>query len=305
MKVGSQQWLQQEVTFARFLACLPRLALCSRTRFSSFLARTFRIPRFGKCPSSAVFPIPLLFIGLFEQQGVPKLNCKQWRRLCLRRALHVLVMALNYLHAGLKPVNIELLGRRPTTTHLAIFERLRAVLAACDRPDSHLMPPGRSGEEFIARLIELERFAEGHEIFNPDSYTGSAEEKPPPSTVCGRINEEHRFKPAEKFSAVRPYRCLDVSRLKLSGEGNWPMADFLEDILWLPFQEPLILQHGEPVTWEGPDFSKESKEENERLCRLWDARGLLALFHQMPEHGLACRVFNAHKNVGRLVIDVL
>lgn len=82
------------------------------------------------------------------------------------------------------------------------------------------MPPGRSGEEFIARLIELERFAEGQEVFNPDGYAGSAEEKPSISTVLGRINEEHRFKPVEKFSAVRPYRGLDVSRLKLSGEGS-------------------------------------------------------------------------------------
>ena len=40
------------------------------------------------------------------------------------------------------------------------------------------------------------------------------------------------------------------------------MAEFLEDMLWLPFQEPLILQHGEPVSSHGPDFSREAKADN-------------------------------------------
>eukprot|EP00435_Cladocopium_sp_Y103_P060998 s1156_g22.t1 len=288
--------LQAEISFGRLLAVLPRLVLRSRTRFSSFLAKSFRILRAGTCPSSAVYPIPVPFIGLFDRQGVPKLNKRQWRNLCIRRGLHVLVIALNYLHAGLRPVPCELLGRRPTSVHLAIYKRLRALLTACDRPDSHLMPPGRSGPEFIARLLELERFAESQEVFNPDPYSSCADQKPAPSLVFGKIQEEHRFKSAEAFSPIHPHRSLDAKRLKVSGEGKWPMADFLEDILWLPFLEPLILQHGSKVTWDGPDFKRESKSENERLCQLWSSKGLLALFPRLPDHGHCCRVFNAHKN---------
>ena len=64
----------------------------------------------------------------------------------------------------------------------------------------------------------------------------------------------------------------------------------------LHFQEPLVLQHGQRVNWDGPDFKHESASENERLCRLWDARGLLALFSEPPHPDRCCRIFNAHKN---------
>lgn len=158
------------------------------------------------------------------------------------------------------------------------------------------MPPGRSGHEFIARLIELERFAASEEAFNPDPYAGSADTKPAPTGVFARIKEEHKFEPPEKFSPVRPYRALNASRLKLSGSGGWPMEDHLNDILWLPFLEPLVVKHGGKISWPGPDFSRESVEENEKLLKLWDARGLLALFPDTPEAKSSCRVFNAHKN---------
>ena len=57
-----------------------------------------------------------------------------------------------------------------------------------------------------------------------------------------------------------------------------------------------MLQHGQRVNWDGPDFKHESASENERLCRLWDARGFLALFSEPPHPDRCCRIFNAHKN---------
>ena len=137
-----------------------------------FLARTFHLASTGPCHDSAVFPIPAPRLGLFRSQGVSKLNAKRWQRLCRQRVLHVLVMALNYMHRGNKPISPVLLGRSPTSVHLAIYRRLRTLLTVCDRPDSHLMPPGRSGHEFIARLVELEHFASAHgpsiRTFTPD-----------------------------------------------------------------------------------------------------------------------------------------
>lgn len=44
----------------------------------------------------------------------------------------------------------------------------------------------------------------------------------------------------------------------------------------------------------GPNFARGSRSENLRLAKIWDARGLLALFHEEPPH--KCRVFNAYKS---------
>ena len=158
------------------------------------------------------------------------------------------------------------------------------------------MPPGRSGPEFIARLTELEHFAGSHGAFNPDQYVGSANEGPKTLRRVGEIEAQHRFEVTEEFSPIQPYRSLQASRLKLTGRGDWPLEDFLDNILFLPYVEPAILLHGERATWPGPDFSRENKSENLSLAKLWDSKGLLSLFHEPHQSGFACRVFNAHKN---------
>ena len=53
--------LREEISFNQLLAILPTLGLRSKTRFSSFLARTFRIPRAGSCPPQS---FPSLFPSL-------------------------------------------------------------------------------------------------------------------------------------------------------------------------------------------------------------------------------------------------
>lgn len=75
---------------------------------------------------------------------------------------------------------MRLLGRRPSRLQLAVFRRLRSLLAACDRPDCYFIPPGRSGPELIARLVELQKFAAKEEVFNPDPDVGHAGAKPAP-----------------------------------------------------------------------------------------------------------------------------
>ena len=83
--------------------------------------------------------------------------------------------------------------------------------------------------------------------------------------------------------------------MKLVGNGAWPMEKFLEGPLWLPFQEPRFLLHGEDVSQCAfPSFVHE--DENLELCRLWDARGLLRFFKSPIMPGHYSRVFNAYKN---------
>lgn len=177
-----------------------------------------------------------------------------------------------------------------------VYVRLRSLLTACDQPGEHPLPPGRSGFEFIARLVELERFASSEVAFNPDHYSGASETSPLPLRKFGVISEEHKFRVVEKFSPTNPYRSLDASRLKITGSGNWDMQEFLEDTLWLPIQDPAILATHEPVSWAGPDIKREKKQEYLKLAKIWDSRGLLAAFPENSSFGLPWRVFNAHKN---------
>eukprot|EP00435_Cladocopium_sp_Y103_P053802 s818_g17.t1 len=53
------------------------------------------------------------------------------------------------------------------------------------------------------------------------------------------FREDPALFPSEEYPQLAPYRALDASRLRLVGEGNWPMGDFIEGPLWLPYFEPL------------------------------------------------------------------
>ena len=148
---------------------------------------------------------------------------------------------------------------------------------------------------FIAKLIELEHFANSDPAFQFD-YCGAPETRAEEPQLAGRIKEEHKFRVTKQFSPVQPYRSLDASRLKLSGDGAWDMQEYLESILWLPFQDPAVLLHHDGSRALGPDFKREDPTECLRLAKLWDSKGLLAMFHHQHPLGLSCRVFNAHKS---------
>ena len=202
----------------------------------------------------------------------------------------MLVVGLNYVHHGLRWISLEELGREPSKTHRAIYRRLMALVTVCDTPGEFPLPPGRGGFEFVACMTELEKFVDSYPHFEADSYSCAAESAEP----IGRIEPKHAYVSDREFSPTQPYRSLRADRLKLTGRGEWPMEEHIDTELWLPFVEPLILKHGRPFDWPGPQFKHESYVENLKLARVWDARGLLALFSEPPE--LACRVFNAHKS---------
>lgn len=284
--------LSESISFPVLLASLPRWILKCRTPFSGFLAKTFRISRCGPSPASVVFPLPLPQLGLFRGSG-PRLGRRRWISLCRKRILHVVVVALNFLHFGFRPDVLPLLGRCPNSLHLKIYDRLWAFVATCDSPEEFPISPGRSGPEFMLRLFELQRFAEDCPQFGFDSYFGGKAKV----EKVGEVNKRHRADLGEAPGAFVPYRPLDPSRLKLTGEGRWPLDDFLDDELWLPFLEPAVLRHNVPVRGgDIPNFKFESREKNLELAQLWSAKGLLALFPDLPPGGATCRVFNCYKN---------
>ena len=132
--------LEAQINFPTYLAAL----------FVPELRSQRSLPCLFKPNAGEIAQLPqsfLLNMDLFSKQRIPKLNAKKWRKLCLRRALHVLVVALSYAHNGLKMAPLA---------QKAVFKRLQALLIACEKPGSFPLPAGRSGFEFIAGLIELE-----------------------------------------------------------------------------------------------------------------------------------------------------
>ena len=184
----------------------------------------------------------------------------------------MIVFVLDHLYLGRFPSLAEL-ERRPNKLQRGIFDRLWSLIAVCgDGSEVFEAVPGRSGTELGAMLFQLEKFHDTH----PELSQSYAQRKPV------SFQEDRGLFPVEEFPDLAPYSTLKADRLKVVGKGEWPMADFLEGALWLPFQEPNFLLHGledDFSVW--PSFKMESKEENLRLAKVWDARGLLRL-HDRP-----------------------
>ena len=283
--------LKAEVDFDTWCICLPRWIISSKTPFSWFLKRSFRVKRcIDKSASSTAFPLPIPKIGLFDCSG-PGLSKKSLSKLARQRLLHVTVMALNFLYLGRFPTDAEI-GRQPSPLHLKIFKRLAAHIAVCGATQEKFpIAPGRSGPQLASCLLQFENFADHCPEFH-DPY----------HRVPGQLKfaEDPSLLPPEDFPELVPYRQLDSSRLRLVGKGRWKLDEFLHGSLWLPFLEPRFLLHNQPIDMSSvPSFRFESRAENLKLARLWDVNGLLTLFDSpvMPDH--FSRVFQVYKSADR------
>ena len=279
-------------TFGDWAAALPRWLLRSHTPFSAYLARTFQQPasRCGSAPATATFPLPCPRLGLFGK-GSQTLPRAQKQRLYLRRVVHIVVAALNFVHDGGRWAPWHLFWREPNATQLACFKRIRAFVVACfSRKEEFPLPPGRSGPDLVARLLELEAFAGAFVELGSSSA----------ADLLANVGSVPGVPPSADLPQLQPYRSLDVSRLRLHGTGSWQIAPFLEGSLWLPFVEPGILRHGLPLgTDDLPDFEKEDAEEHLKLALLWDTKGLLQLVPPLPPNDAfrrSCRIFNSYKS---------
>ena len=258
----------------------------SRTDFSWHLRRSFDFSLLQRSElSTTALPLPLPSSSTWCWGSFPKLS-RRLSKLARARLLHVVVLALNHLYLGRYPSLAEL-GRRPTAAQTVILSRLRSHLAVCWSSDEPFpVAPGRSGPELVSALCQLEAFVDACPMFQSNYIDGPVGFKEDPSLF-----------PADEFPQLVPYRSLDASRLRLVGEGVWPMEKFIRGPLWLPFQEPAFLRHGLAIDEAcAPNFQKESRSECLELMKIWDAKGLLRLFDAPPEPGMFCRVFNAFKN---------
>eukprot|EP00435_Cladocopium_sp_Y103_P057911 s1162_g20.t1 len=226
--------------------------------------------------------------GVFDSSG-PGLSAKRLAKLSRKRVVHILVIILDYLFLGRFPTVTEL-GRHPNKKQEECFRRIHAFVAACgSRSEEFEVAPGRSGPELIAYLDRLERFAQR---VNVSAFGYGGEETKPMRT--SPAVERRR---AEEHPELRPYRPLDVSRLKITGTGNWPLSSYLESDLWLAFEEPRSLLHGlELEDVAVPNFESEDRSEYLKLAQRWDELGLLRLSAFPLCEGHFCKVFNTFKS---------
>ena len=274
------------IDFWTWCISLPRWIAATKTKFSWALVQSFHAKRQGSALSTAVFPLPSPSLDKWTGSG-PKLSRKRFKKLAFDRLLHVVIYVLDYLYLGRFPSHAEI-GRPLNAAQLEVVDRLRSALTVCGESIGTVpMIPGRSGPELASRLMQLENFLIGCPEF-VDAYS---------KLNFSSFKHDRDLLPESKFPQLVPHRSLDADRIRIVGEGKWPLSDYLDSTLWLPFQEPLFLHHSEPIDKAKiPSFKHEDRGECLKLARLWDSIGLLSLFKAPAKPDMFCRVFQVYKS---------
>ncbi|CAE7840815.1 unnamed protein product [Symbiodinium sp. CCMP2592] len=276
---------------------LLRSILRTRTDFAAFLLSTLHLPRLSKPapPSGSVFPIPLPFPGLF--QSFPLQSGSRFRkRIMHRRLLHIVCMALNFLHSNYVPIPLSALQRPANAAQRRLVAHVGRHLKAFGASVGEfvLADSGRRNPQLLARLSELTSFLSAQAV-SGDAYADLS------GTVIPTHNDAH--------PGLDPFRSLTVPRLRLSGKGHWDPGPFLQDELYMAYLEPRSLLHGLPPPDSFlPVWTREDPAQVAALAELWDEMGLLRLAPsrlRSSDAYLLSRAFNCYKapDRDRMIID--
>ena len=160
--------------FCAWVAALPRLLKQGRTQFAFFMNSTLALPRDASlAPSSALFPLPLAFPGVFSD-GSCRTASHRLRK-SVRRCTRFVAMGLNFLHAGGKPVPPHSLQRPLSRDQQKVYARLGGLVRACAR-GSIPCCSGRRGLHIAARLSEVILFLKQSGL--PSGFYGGASPLP-------------------------------------------------------------------------------------------------------------------------------
>lgn len=271
---------QNTLSYAKWCSTLVPEVLRTRTPFGAFLAKSIRL---SKCLSSDLaptfFPLPIP-PGYWHE--MPAAASSQKRRAIHRsRALHVIVMALNFWHSGGSFPEDHLLQRAPNSLHLTLFRRIRALLRS-DGPASafQITKAGRRFPELVTRLGEIS------EVLTKNGCSVSPYEK---SFVGVEVPKDDSSMPE-----LQPYRDLNPDRLVLFGKGGFDATGYLSDPLVMPYREPAVLAFDNAVGVHVP--IRDSQETIAQLAALWDKQGLLMIHREAVDPSRYVRIFNAFKS---------
>ena len=290
-KVHARDFFGDEgVSFDCWVEGQVRRILASRSAFSFFCMKSIcscRSGRYGTA-STALFPIPVPYLRAWT--SARGRGAKQRRSQALQKLLNMAVMALNFEYLRSPLSVVHLLRRPPAAHHHRVFERLGWFIKACATTERiSYLGCGRKSFQFGARVNEL---------VNALTKIGAVSSSPY-SRACsvGQVPLDNESEVAEE---LRPYRDLEPSRLRLTGQGQWNCEDYLSDYLWLVFKEPRANCFDiRPPRHLVPDVTKEKKQKIFELCQVWDKQELLT-FCPVPalpdDLRLAARVFNNYKN---------
>ena len=250
------------------------VVLCRRSwspgPFAAFLNSTISASKLGHVGPLAptFFPIPMPRQGAFDRMPAHPSSSKR-RRQNLSRAVHVVVMALNFWYHGGRHVSEELLQREPNRQHHCLFHRIKALVRS-DGPalSLNVEKAGRRFPELSARLSELSN------LLTIQGCTSSPYDK---SFAGVELPKDNTQAPE-----LEPYSNLKADRLKIVGTGHWDATPFLSDPLILPYRDPSILEHGHATSVLVP--TRDSVEEVAKLARKWDDNNLLWC-HRRPVPG--------------------
>lgn len=275
--VGSQDMLRQ--------------ILLARTSFSYFVRRWLHCCKGARlAPNDALFPLPLP-VGDCWSAGLENLGVERRARVAVRRCLFLVVAGLNFMHY-VEPLSVlQDIRRLPSPCHVSVYCRLMALMRACG-PDEVLtiLSCGRKSFQIDARLRGLLSSLQRLGLSNVSRYDQSA----------GGAEVEVLADREE----LRPYRPLDPSRLKLTGEGAWDCRPFLSDLFWV--NQFSVVPPDEVLR----DLMSVKKDDVIQLALLWDAKGILRLFPRQlgPQHqwviARCSTITRGLQAIGRLVIVV-
>ena len=268
------------MSYPKWCALLVANVLKSRTPFAAFLQESILLSRRGRSTlAPTFFPIPLPYSGLFDRMPAGVSATK--RRLChLRRAVHVICMALNFWHSGFQFGDVDLLRREPNSQHRVLYGRLASFIRSDGLSSSFsIKKSGRRIPNLIAKLGELSELLTKQGSVSPyeKSYAG--------------VDKEVAL---ADDSPVEPFSDLCPERLMVHGTGSWDATSFLSDALVMPYREPGVLeQHLLPGI--RPSV-RDPPEKVAELAHLWDKNDLLYL-HRFGVHPASLvKVFNCVKS---------
>ena len=205
----------ESFSFWKWCSGLVISILRTRSPFAAFLLSTLHLPPSSQTSTSPLFPLPIPEEGIFRRMP-EHCSLRQRRRCHLKRVLRVMVMALNYWHGGLGTFpNKQLLQRCPSKVHRTIYHKLMGILVADGSGTSsfEVLKSGRRFPQLSARLGELSDCLTKLGVAGPYSFMFIGHSVPLDN---------------DKLPEHTPYRNLDASRLKLSGDGSFDASAFLD-----------------------------------------------------------------------------
>ena len=146
-----------QMSYPKWCALLVSRVLRSRTPFASYLKNSISLAQAGRSSSlsPAFFPIPVPTWSSFGRMPASLSQSKR-RLLHLRRAVHVVCMALNFWHSGGAFDDKLLLQRDPSSTHRCLYGRIVSLIRSDGLAASFsLKKSGRKFPNLIAGLGDL------------------------------------------------------------------------------------------------------------------------------------------------------